>query len=387
MRKLLLLLLGILLVAAVICIRGRRIFREYFDGSTLANPTDRVCICDNNYNGDTAPGSPSYMCFAYKMLDASGTIVPNCNNYISGSDQDVCGMCNADAESPQCNVPSGTGLPQDRKCIRKYCKWAGGECQNKTGPPQPSPYNPPGDARCTSSANKVCISNNCLWSDASGNRVKCYTEITDSGNVDLCDCTTDVNGNPLDPVQNKAQCKKCPYCKWCDATQKCIAKVKPCSSDPPSPSPSPLVPPPSCPDLSGNEVACSSRPDCQFCSVNNRCYLKGSNDFFNTCLPASSASFSPEQSTAAAKQKKSALLREIRTIVHNEVASELGRTTANSQPFYQLESKGNAIVSSDPSLLQGRELESAKRPTWCPKNMDDYIRKDSIPCYGCNLGY
>lgn len=300
-------------------------FREYFNGSTLANPTDRVCICDNNYNGDTAPGSPSYMCFAYKMLDVSGTIVPNCNNYISGSDKSVCDMCNADAESSQCNVPPEAGLPQDRKCIRKYCKWQGdrvnGECQNIDGPPQPSPYNPPGP--------------------------------------------------PVPP--------------------------SPSPLPPPIP-PTPPVPPPSCPDLSGNAVACSGRPDCQFCSFNNRCYLKGSNDFFNTCVPptaagipavnpAANASFSPEQSTAAAKQKQSALLREIRTIVHNEVASELGRTTANSQPFYQLESKGNAIVSSDPSLLQGRELESAKRPTWCPKNMDDYIRKDSIPCYGCNLGY
>lgn len=352
-------------------------FREYFNDSTSINSTDRVCICDNNYNGDTAPGSPSYMCFAYKMFDVSGTIVPNCNNYVSGSDKSVCDMCNADAESSQCNVPPEAGLPQDRKCIRKYCTWQGdrvnGECQNIDGPPQPSPYNPPGPPGPPGPPVPP------IPPSPPGPPIPPVPPIPPSP-----------PGPPIPPAPpspapqpscsklngNVIGCGSRFDCEYCPINNGCYKKGKDYNTN--------CAPPPSCPDLSGNEAACSSRPDCQFCSVNNGCYLKGSNDFFNTCLPAS---FSPEQSTAAAKQKQSALLREIRTIVHNEVASELGRTTANSQPFYQLETKGNAIVSSDPSLLQGRELESAKRPTWCPKNMDDYIRKDSIPCYGCNLGY
>jgi hypothetical protein len=29
----------------------------------------------------------------------------------------------------------------------------------------------------------------------------------------------------------------------------------------------------------------------------------------------------------------------------------------------------------------------AVRPTYCPKDMNQYIRKDEIPCWGCTLDY
>jgi hypothetical protein len=69
---------------------------------------------------------------------------------------------------------------------------------------------------------------------------------------------------------------------------------------------------------------------------------------------------------------------------------ERGMTSANAQPLFQTVSQGSTLAqedSSSPALHQGREMEQSWRPKWCPKNMDDYIRKDSIPCYGCNLGY
>ena len=69
--------------------------------------------------------------------------------------------------------------------------------------------------------------------------------------------------------------------------------------------------------------------------------------------------------------------------------AERGMTSAGAQPLFQTTSQGSALSQQDPTsspaLYQGQEM--GQRPTWCPKNMDDYIRKDSIPCYGCTLGY
>jgi len=102
---------------------------------------------------------------------------------------------------------------------------------------------------------------------------------------------------------------------------------------------------------------------------------------------SSGPSFSPNQSIASNKQKKSNLLRDIRDIVHNELMAERGMTSAGAQPLFQTVSQGSTLVQEDvsPALYQGQEM--GQRPTWCPKNMDDYIRKDSIPCYGCTLDY
>jgi hypothetical protein len=103
--------------------------------------------------------------------------------------------------------------------------------------------------------------------------------------------------------------------------------------------------------------------------------------------PSSVPSFSPNQSTASSKQKKSNLLRDIRDIVHNELMLERGMTSAGAQPLFQTVSQGSTLGQEDvsPALYQGQEM--GQRPKWCPKNMDDYIRKDSIPCYGCTLDY
>jgi len=66
-------------------------------------------------------------------------------------------------------------------------------------------------------------------------------------------------------------------------------------------------------------------------------------------------------------------------------------TSAGAQPLFQTASQGSTLPQvgqeNSPALFQGQEMNQALRPKYCPKNMDDYIRKDSIPCYGCNLGY
>ena len=89
---------------------------------------------------------------------------------------------------------------------------------------------------------------------------------------------------------------------------------------------------------------------------------------------------------AADKSQRAALLRDIQQAVHNELASLKGMTTASSQPLFQTESSNKVLMSDDPSLQQGAEMKAA-RPTYCPKDMSQYIRKDQIPCWGCTLDY
>lgn len=86
------------------------------------------------------------------------------------------------------------------------------------------------------------------------------------------------------------------------------------------------------------------------------------------------------------KGQRATLLRDIRQVVHNELASFKGMTTASSQPLFQMASAEKALLSEDPSIQQGNEMKAA-RPTYCPKDMSQYIRKDQIPCWGCTLDY
>ena len=102
-------------------------------------------------------------------------------------------------------------------------------------------------------------------------------------------------------------------------------------------------------------------------------------------LPATDAAaqVAPE---ANAKGNAAALLRDIQQIVHNELLQNKGMTTANAQPLFQAASKERVLLSEDPSLQQGAE-HCNSRPTYCPKDMSQYIRKDQIPCWGCTLDY
>lgn len=91
-------------------------------------------------------------------------------------------------------------------------------------------------------------------------------------------------------------------------------------------------------------------------------------------------------------QNKSKLLQDIQQIVRNECMNEKLMTTAKSQDI--LKTDKNKDKESDSGLCgsqiaeqQGREM-AAKRPERpCPYDMNQYVRKDSIPCWGCTLDY
>lgn len=95
---------------------------------------------------------------------------------------------------------------------------------------------------------------------------------------------------------------------------------------------------------------------------------------------------SPEAKEAQQKQERAKLLRDIQQVVHNEVASQKSMTKG-AQAFFQQNPDGSSIYSDgSPAEKQGCEMYGV-RPKWCPKDMNEYIRKDSIPCWNCTLDY
>lgn len=84
------------------------------------------------------------------------------------------------------------------------------------------------------------------------------------------------------------------------------------------------------------------------------------------------------------KQERAKFLRDIQDIVRTELLANKQITTANSQPILAgsiKEPSGNQIAEQ-----QGREAVTAREKA-CSKDMSQYIRKDSIPCWNCTLDY
>jgi hypothetical protein len=101
-----------------------------------------------------------------------------------------------------------------------------------------------------------------------------------------------------------------------------------------------------------------------------------------TNIPA----FSTTETIASNKASDSTLLKNIQQIVHNELLSQSGMTTGSQLAFLGQKNKQNGDLDEEsPSDYQGKEFARD-----CPKNtsvpdMSKYVRKDSIPCWGCNL--
>ena len=79
---------------------------------------------------------------------------------------------------------------------------------------------------------------------------------------------------------------------------------------------------------------------------------------------------SPESAKAKEKNSESKFLRDFQSIVHNELLNEQGMTTANSQEYLRDKAR------------RRRENMKLNQKRGCP-DMSEYIRKDSIPCWGC----
>ena len=103
---------------------------------------------------------------------------------------------------------------------------------------------------------------------------------------------------------------------------------------------------------------------------------------------------SETQGLASLKYNDANALQGIQKIVHNALLNQKGMTTGAQMAFLgqkagsdtgDEEYEEDNSDSSSPSNYQGREYTKD-----CPKNsgkpdMSKYIRKDSIPCWGCNV--
>ena len=128
---------------------------------------------------------------------------------------------------------------------------------------------------------------------------------------------------------------------------------------------------------------------------------RDSNDRWNQSFPLPLTptynNMSKTSKEADESKKKSDMLRDIQSIVHNELVSNLQMTSSNSQPYLQkVKRNGKSKDTCDDcdddandqiAEQQGKEMSTTRPKRPCPQDMNDYIRKDSIPCMGCTLDY
>jgi hypothetical protein len=111
----------------------------------------------------------------------------------------------------------------------------------------------------------------------------------------------------------------------------------------------------------------------------------------NTIIPLTAT-----QSLAAQKAADSSLLQNIQQIVHNELLSQNGMATGTPSAYTGQSSSNSSNSNSSnsnnsnnttlnsPSNYQGIEYSRSCGKTGAP-DMSQYIRKDSIPCWGCSI--
>ena len=105
-----------------------------------------------------------------------------------------------------------------------------------------------------------------------------------------------------------------------------------------------------------------------------------------TATPATPATLATSNMDALAldTQDRAKFLRDIQDIVRTELLATKQITTANSQPI--LSATATPTATGQISEHQGREAVTAREKA-CAKDMSQYIRKDSIPCWNCTLDY
>jgi len=84
---------------------------------------------------------------------------------------------------------------------------------------------------------------------------------------------------------------------------------------------------------------------------------------------------SEQHKIADAQQERMSSMRSAKDAIRNALIDKLG-TTTGMQTYYSGNSSREGFSSS---TNQGKELQNQR------VNMNDYIRKDSIPCWGCSV--
>jgi hypothetical protein len=92
---------------------------------------------------------------------------------------------------------------------------------------------------------------------------------------------------------------------------------------------------------------------------------------------------SQEHKDASKAQEDAISRRDVKDMIQNELLNKLGSTTANQMYFDDQEECDDC---SSPATQQGCEMDESNKSRKRPQiDMNQYVRKDSIPCWGCNL--
>ena len=111
----------------------------------------------------------------------------------------------------------------------------------------------------------------------------------------------------------------------------------------------------------------------------------------DTSTVHSMAPISDTQGLAAFKANDANTLQDIQKIVHNELLSQKGMTTGAQMAFLGQKKDQSDEEDDSPSNHQGHEYKrdcgknTGTRNSSRVPDMSKYIRKDSIPCWGCTL--
>lgn len=238
---------------------------------------------------------------------------------------------------------------------------------------------------------------------------KCYAA-TDSTGKELIDrCSFNENG-----VSDEIGCNKCKYCQWCVKTDtngnssgSCISIYEKCKGKVDAPKS----------DWVGGIAASAleftqyflgyKQPATDACGGQIPVWATLDDGLANlkTLQNATTADKSTDEDTAADTDSstdvsgtpiftvasdaaaRAALIRDVEAALKQDLLFQKSMTTANSQANLCLGDEEDEDVDSA-ALMQGQEYSAhcPSRPAAdCPKDMSQYVRKDSVPCYNCSL--
>lgn len=251
---------------------------------------------------------------------------------------------------------------------------------------------------------------------------KCYASTDSTGKKLIDRCSFNENG-----VSNEIGCNKCKYCQWCVTKDKitgnpvgsCISIYEKCTGTVDAPKS----------DWTGGAIATVTefvqyflgynQPATDACGANvpiwsnlddglaNLNKLRGvktagtdasGNALDDAAADAAAAAAADVAADAEAEEDeictiasdaaaRAALIRDIQTALKQDLLAAKCMTTANSQDVLCEGDEEDDDVDSA-ALMQGQEYSSTcpNRPDAdCPKDMSQYIRKDSIPCWNCSV--
>ena len=239
---------------------------------------------------------------------------------------------------------------------------------------------------------------------------KCYAATDSTGKKLIDRCSFNENG-----VSDEIGCNKCKYCQWCVTTDKngkssgsCISIYEKCKGTVDAPKS----------DWTGGMIASATefaqyffgynQPTSDACGamvpvwatiddgLENLKKLQGTPK--KTKTPSTEEEEEEEEedvtdisgntitSDASDAAARAALIRDVEAALKQDLLFQKAITTANSKDL--LCEGGEEDLGETAALMQGLEYSAncpTRPPADCPKDMAQYIRKDSIPCYNCSV--